>query len=33
VNRFFTEQVAYIAKKLDAVQEGERTLLDNSMIL
>ncbi|MFT7639570.1 MAG: hypothetical protein ACI9G1_001306 [Pirellulaceae bacterium] len=33
VNQFFTEQVAYIAKKLDAVQEGERTLLDNSMIL
>jgi hypothetical protein len=33
VNRFFTEQVAYIAQKLDAVQEGERTLLDNSMIL
>src|SRR6516225_3609594 len=33
VNRFFTEQVAYIAAKLDAVQEGERTLLDNSMIL
>ena len=33
VNRFFTEQLAYIATKLDAVQEGERTLLDNSMIL
>ena len=33
VNRFFTEQIAYIAKKLDAIQEGERTLLDNSMIL
>jgi hypothetical protein len=33
VNRFFTEQLAYIAKKLDAIQEGERTLLDNSMIL
>ncbi len=33
VNRFFTEQLAYIAGKLDAVQEGERTLLDNSMIL
>ena len=33
VNRFFAEQVAYIAKKLDAVQEGDRTLLDNSMIL
>jgi hypothetical protein len=33
VNRFFTEQVAYIAGKLDAIQEGERTALDNSMIL
>jgi Protein of unknown function (DUF1552) len=33
VNRFFAQQVAYIAKKLDEVQEGERTLLDNSMIL
>ena len=33
VNRFFTQQVAYIAEKLDQVQEGERTLLDNSMIL
>jgi hypothetical protein len=33
VNQFFTEQVAYIAGKLDSVQEGERTLLDNSMIL
>lgn len=33
VNQLFTQQVAYIAQKLDAVQEGERTLLDNSMIL
>jgi hypothetical protein len=33
VNQFFIEQLAYISKKLDAVQEGERTLLDNSMIL
>jgi hypothetical protein len=33
VNQFFTEQVAYIAKRLDAIQEGDRTLLDNSMIL
>jgi len=33
VNRFFTQQLAYIAGKLDAIQEGERTLLDNSMIL
>ncbi len=33
VNRFFTQQVAYIAQKMDKVQEGERTLLDNSMLL
>jgi hypothetical protein len=33
VNQFFTQQLAYIAGKLDAVQEGDRTLLDNSMIL
>ncbi len=33
VNQFFLEQVAYIARKLDAIQEGSRTLLDNSMLL
>ena len=33
VNRFFVEQVAYIARRLDAIQEGPRTLLDNSMLL
>jgi hypothetical protein len=33
VNQFFTEQVAYIASRLDRIQEGERTLLDNSIIL
>jgi len=33
VNQFFAEQLAYIAGKMDKVQEGERTLLDNSMIL
>ncbi len=33
VNQFFTEQVAYVAGQLDAIEEGERTLLDNSMIL
>src|SRR5947209_2024259 len=33
VNQFFAQQVAYIADKLDGVREGERTLLDNSMIL
>ena len=33
VNRFFLEQVAYVAGRLDAIQEGERTLLDNTMLL
>jgi hypothetical protein len=33
VNRFFLQQLDYICQKLDAVHEGSRTLLDNSMIL
>src|ERR1051326_3917529 len=33
VNQFFLQQLAYIARKLDGIQEGPRTLLDNSMIL
>src|SRR3954467_7969035 len=33
VNQFFLEQTAYIARKLDGIQEGERTLLDNTMLL
>ena len=33
VNQFFMQQVAYIAKRLDAIQEGDRTLLDNTMLL
>jgi hypothetical protein len=33
VNQFFLEQLGYIARKLDAIQEGERTALDNSLIL
>ncbi len=33
VNQLFTTQLAYIARKLDAIQEGERTALDNSMLL
>jgi hypothetical protein len=33
VNQFFLQQVAYIAGKLDAIQEGERTALDNTMLL
>jgi hypothetical protein len=33
VNQFFTQQLAYIAAKLVKIQEGERTALDNTMIL
>jgi hypothetical protein len=33
VNQFFLEQVAYIARKLDSIQEGSRTLLDNTMLM
>lgn len=33
VNQFFLEQMAYIARRLDTIQEGERTALDNSMIM
>jgi hypothetical protein len=33
VNQFFLEQLAYLADRLDHVREGERTLLDNSLIL
>jgi len=33
VNQFFVDQLAYVARKLDAIQEGERTALDNSMLL
>jgi hypothetical protein len=33
VNQFFIEQLAYIGKKMEAIVEGERTLLDNSMIM
>src|SRR5262245_8540736 len=33
VNQFFLEQVAYVARKLDKVKEGERSALDNSVIL
>ena len=33
VNQFFVAQLAYIARKLDAIQEGERTALDNSMLM
>jgi hypothetical protein len=33
VNQFFTQQIAYIAAKLDKIQEGERTALDSTMLL
>ena len=33
VNRFFMQQMAHDARRLDAIQEGERTALDNSMVL
>jgi len=33
VNQFFLEQVGYVARRLDAIQEGDRTLLDNTMLL
>ncbi|MBL4884038.1 MAG: DUF1552 domain-containing protein, partial [Planctomycetaceae bacterium] len=33
VNQFFIEQLAYIASKLDAITEGSRTALDNTMLM
>ena len=33
INRFHVEQLAYFLGKLKSIQEGERTLLDNSMIM
>ncbi|GDY12789.1 hypothetical protein LBMAG53_16670 [Planctomycetota bacterium] len=33
VNQFYMEQLAYIAKRLDEIREGERTLLDNTVML
>ncbi len=33
VNQFFVEQLAYIAKRMQGIQEGDRSLLDNSMLL
>jgi hypothetical protein len=33
VNQFFVEQTAYLAGRLDAIREGERTLLDNTLLL
>ena len=33
VNQFFLEQMAYIARRLDAIQEGSHTALDNTMLM
>jgi hypothetical protein len=33
VNQFLLEQFAYIARRLDAIQEGDRTALDNSILM
>lgn len=33
VNQFFLEQIAYLARKLDEIKEGSRTLLDNTMLM
>jgi hypothetical protein len=33
VNEFFLEQLAYLAKRMDAIREGDRTLLDNTMLM
>lgn len=33
VNQFFLQHVAYLAGKLDGIQEGPRTLLDNTMLV
>jgi hypothetical protein len=33
VNRFFIEQTAYIARKTSTIQQGPRTLLDNTMLI
>lgn len=33
VNQFFASQLAYIADKLDAIQEGERSVLDNTVLM
>jgi hypothetical protein len=33
VNQFFLEQVGYVARKMDSIREGERSLLDNSILL
>lgn len=32
INRFHVEQLSYMLQRMDSIQEGDRTLLDNSMI-
>ena len=33
VNYLFLEQLAYIVRKVDAIEDGERTAVDNSMLM
>jgi hypothetical protein len=33
VNQFFLQQIAYVAGKMEKIQEGNRTLLDNSILV
>lgn len=33
ITRFWVEQYAYLVRKLDAIQEGDGTVLDNSLIM
>jgi hypothetical protein len=33
VNQFFMDQFAYLAKRLDSIQEGTKTLLDNTVLI
>lgn len=33
INNFHTSQLAYILNKMDSIKEGDRTLLDNSMVV
>ncbi|MEO8268970.1 MAG: DUF1552 domain-containing protein [Aureliella sp.] len=33
VNQFFLEQLAYIARRMDSIQEGDGTLLDHTMLM
>lgn len=33
VNQFFLEQMAYVARRMREIREGDRTLLDNTMLM